>query len=125
MNRTRWVRRLMVGLLATTISVPGLSGAAVLAAPSPDSQIVVIDDHGPNQFSWGFQLPEVTVTVGESITWVNNGQLPHSASAEDGSFDTNPLEPGSSATIVFEVPGTFAYICKPHPWMRGTVNVAS
>ena len=125
MNRTRWVRRLMVGLLAATIGIPSLAGAAALAAPRLDSQMVEIDDHGPNQFSWGFQLPEVTIAVGDSITWVNNGQLPHSASAEDGSFDTNPLEPGASATIIFEQPGTFTYICKPHPWMRGTVNVAS
>ena len=45
------------------------------------------------------------------------------ASAVDGSFDTGLVSPGSSATLQFDVPGVYAYMCTPHPWMKGNVAV--
>jgi plastocyanin len=43
--------------------------------------------------------------------------------AADGSFDTGLVAPGASATLEFDTPGLFAYVCTPHPWMKGSVAV--
>ncbi len=70
-----------------------------------------------------FAPATITIHVGDTITWVNNGPAPHTATANNGSFDTGTLNKGQSASHTFTQAGTFAYICKIHPFMHGTVVV--
>jgi plastocyanin len=43
--------------------------------------------------------------------------------AEKFAWDTGDIGPGESKTLTFAEPGTYYYICKPHPWMHGQVIV--
>ena len=70
-----------------------------------------------------FAPKSVTVNEGDSVTFTNNGPTLHTATAEDGSFDTGNLDKGDSDTVTFDSAGTIAYICTPHPFMKGTVVV--
>jgi plastocyanin len=65
----------------------------------------------------------VTVQVGGKVTWLNQDSAPHTATAEDGSFDTGALEEGKLKSESFKQAGTYAYICEIHPDMHGTVEV--
>jgi alcohol dehydrogenase (cytochrome c) len=56
------------------------------------------------------------VKAGSTVTWTNDGKLPHSATAIDGSWTTGDIAPGQSATVRFDKPGTYTYSCKDHPW---------
>jgi plastocyanin len=68
--------------------------------------------------------PSVTVAVGDRVTWNNNGQATHSATADDGSFDTGVFGPGGSRLVTFDSPGTFSYYCTVHGQSQsGTVRV--
>ena len=73
----------------------------------------------PGQFS----PSSVTVNVGDTVTWTNNGPTAHSATASNGSFDTGTFPRGQSRSHTFDAAGTFSYICTPHPFMKGTVTV--
>ena len=66
----------------------------------------------------------ITVHVGDTITWTNADAAPHTATADDGSFDTGTLARGQSGSHTFTSAGTFAYHCTIHPSMRATVKVA-
>jgi LPXTG-motif cell wall-anchored protein len=70
-----------------------------------------------------FGPASITVNVGDTVTWNNAGPTPHSATASDGSFDTGVFPKGRSRSHTFDEAGTFAYICTPHPFMKGTVTV--
>jgi plastocyanin len=70
-----------------------------------------------------FAPSSVTVNAGDTVTWSNEGPTPHSATADDGSFDTGIYGDGQSRSHTFEQAGTFRYFCTPHPQMRGTVTV--
>jgi plastocyanin len=70
-----------------------------------------------------FTPSTITVRIGEAITWTNNGPSAHTATARDGSFDSGTLQRGQSASHTFTHPGTFAYYCRIHPFMHGTVVV--
>ncbi len=72
-----------------------------------------------------FSAASVTVNVGDTVTWHNSGQAPHTATADDGSFDTGTINSGGSGSHTFNSPGTFSYICTIHPNMKGTVRVLS
>ena len=65
----------------------------------------------------------VTVNEGDTVTWTNDGPSVHTATAEDGSFDTGTLRKGESGSTTFTQAGTIAYICSPHPFMKAKVVV--
>ena len=70
-----------------------------------------------------FTPDTVTVNEGDTVTWTNDGPTVHTATAEDGSFDTGTLRKGDSGSATFTQAGTINYICSPHPYMKGKVVV--
>jgi plastocyanin len=72
-----------------------------------------------------FTPGSTTVHVGDTITWTNNGPSTHTATANDGSFDTGQLKKGQSASHTFTQAGTFTYFCQIHPFMHGTIVVVA
>ena len=72
---------------------------------------------------YSFSPATITVNVGDTVTWTNQGKQPHTATASDGSFNTGTLHTGQSGSHTFTKAGTFAYICSIHPFMHGTVVV--
>lgn len=70
-----------------------------------------------------FSPAAITINVGDTVTWNNEGPTAHSATANDGSFDTGIMNEGESGSHTFDTAGTFSYICTPHPFMKGTVTV--
>ena len=69
-----------------------------------------------------FKPETVTVKAGTKVTWVNNDAAPHTATAT-GAFDTDTLRKGDKKTLKLKKPGTYAYICAFHPFMKATVIV--
>lgn len=65
----------------------------------------------------------IEVLAGDTVIWTNKDIAPHTASAEDGEWDTGTLERNQRAEIKFDTPGTFAYFCAFHPHMTGIVQV--
>lgn len=49
--------------------------------------------------------------------------MPHTVTADDGSFDSGTLVGGQSFTFTFTKPGTFAYRCTIHSQMRESVII--
>lgn len=56
---------------------------------------------------------------GTTITVDNGGELPHTLTAVDGSFDTGSVEPGSAAEIVVDEPGIYRVFCSLHGTAQG------
>ena len=72
---------------------------------------------------FSFTPATITINQGDTVTWNNNGPTPHSATANDGSFDTGILKKGQTGSHTFNQAGTFSYFCKPHPFMKASVVV--
>ncbi|MEP0520866.1 MAG: cupredoxin family copper-binding protein [Hyphomicrobiales bacterium] len=70
-----------------------------------------------------FNPGTITIAVGDTITFTNRDGAPHTATAEDGSFTTATLRKGKSETLTFATAGTYAFFCKIHPGMKGTIIV--
>ncbi|MBI2764326.1 MAG: cupredoxin domain-containing protein [Chloroflexi bacterium] len=65
-----------------------------------------------------------TVPVGTTVTWTNFGSNAHTATADNGEWNTSVVAKGNSGSITFSAPGTYAYTCLIHPGeMRGTLVV--
>lgn len=83
---------------------------------------------GPHEVEVGvarfaFDPARVEVLIGDSVTWTNADLAPHTATAEDGAWNTGPLKKGGRGRITFDAPGEYRYFCAYHPHMKGTVVV--
>jgi plastocyanin len=65
----------------------------------------------------------VRVATGGKVIWQNMDSEPHTAAADDGSFDTGTIDEGKLKSETFKQAGTFAYHCRIHPQMHGTIEV--
>ncbi len=85
--------------------------------PVPNSAMTVdIHDHA-------FDPAQLNVAPGTTVTFVNNDAEPHTATADNGLFDTGVLEPGYSFDVFFDGVGTVTYHCELHPDMQGSIVV--
>ena len=74
--------------------------------------------------NFAFDPNPVSVAVGDTVTWTNNDGVPHTVTANDGSFQSGTLQPGQSFSFTFTAPGSFAYHCEFHANMSGQVDVS-
>ena len=72
-----------------------------------------------------FEPATMTVAAGTTIRWFNDDALPHTVTAADSSWDSGNLAPGGAFERRFDSPGTYAYLCRYHPGMTGTIVVAA
>ncbi|RPJ50379.1 MAG: hypothetical protein EHM21_05110 [Chloroflexi bacterium] len=97
------------------------------ASASPANQARVLQTAEPAKEvliqNFVFTPPSLTIPVGTTVTWTNEDQAQHTATADDKSFDSGPLAQGASFSFTFTKEGTFPYICTFHPNMVGTIIV--
>jgi plastocyanin len=69
-----------------------------------------------------FAPAQVTVHVGDTIEWINDDFVLHSATARDGQWDVKLLPHATGRTVVNR-PGTVPYYCRYHPNMKAEITV--
>jgi amicyanin len=74
---------------------------------------------------FAFTPAELTIGVGDTVTWTNGDAVMHTATSVNGAFDSGELEPGDSYSLTFTAPGTYDYLCTPHPSMTGRIVVVA
>ncbi len=72
-----------------------------------------------------FQPSELAVHPGETVEFKNEDIFAHTVTADDGSFDSGLIQPGSSWKMTVQRAGTLAYHCKPHPNMKAVLVASS
>jgi plastocyanin len=93
----------------------GDEGAPAAGSPERSLKVEIVD--------FAYDPDPVQVETGGKVIWQNMDSAPHTATADDGSFDTGTLEEGKLKSESFKEPGTYTYFCEIHPTMHGTVEV--
>ena len=106
------------GAATDPTTVPAETTApAESTTPAPNSTMTVdISNHA-------FNPAQLNVAPGTTVTFVNNDTEPHTATADNGLFDTGVLQPGSSFDVFLDGSGTVTYHCELHPDMQGSIVV--
>jgi LPXTG-motif cell wall-anchored protein len=110
-RRTRHARK------ASTTTSTSAKSTTLHAAATGSSSVAISD--------FKFSPTTITVSVGTTVTWTNQGPSGHTATADDGSFDTGVLTKGNTGSFRFTKAGTFSYHCTPHPQMKASVTVTA
>lgn len=114
-----------LGITALLLVTP-LSGSlarVVSAAPAQQATEVEVDDNY-------FEPKNLTVAVGATVAWKNEGQRTHTVSADDHSFDSGDLAHDGEFSWTFAKAGTYPYYCEHHgeeggQGMAGTITVTA
>jgi plastocyanin len=65
----------------------------------------------------------LTVTAGTKVSFHNDDQTAHTATAINGAFDSGTVAPGKTRSVTLKKPGTYAYHCLFHEFMTATITV--
>jgi plastocyanin len=108
------VRRATLALaLAAVVAI------LAVAAPAPtrgaEHEVQITDST--------FSPATLTIRVGDTVTWRNADDRPHTVTSNDGAFDSGNLDEGVGFSFTFTEPGTYAYLCEYHPEMQATIVV--
>lgn len=81
--------------------------------------------HTVNMQDMAYDPDPVNIKVGDTIVWSNEDNMNHTATADNGSFDTGMVpKKTKSKPITFSKAGSVPYHCKVHGQsMSGTVQV--
>ncbi len=103
----------VAGLLISGCGSDGSSAPPAASAPAGDGYVVKDYTFGP-----------LTVAPGQQVRVLDGDDEPHTLTAEDGSFDTGSFDKAEPGTFTAPTkPGTYAFLCKIHPSMQGTLTV--
>lgn len=102
-HRPAVLRLASVGVTLALAAV--LMGPALVAAATPPTIDLLASTYSP---------AIITVDVGTKVHFKNTSELPHTATADDGSFDTGMIDPGASASIVLKKAGQIVFHCQFH-----------
>lgn len=106
------------GALAGCGGGSGSAGGSGSGGGSPSARRIEIN-------GYAFQPQTVQVKAGGTVTWQNREApgVEHTATAQNGAFDTSGIPDGQSKTIRLTKPGTYVYHCEFHPFMQGKLVV--
>lgn len=117
------------GTTNTTAATPttgATSTPTATAAQTGNGQTVMIMTDSSGSFA--FSPATLTIKAGTTVTWKNTTAAPHTVTSDDGkSFDSGTSKPiaaqNGTFSFTFTTPGTFAYHCEIHPFMKAKIIV--
>jgi plastocyanin len=104
--------------LVLLILATGLALAGTATASEEGVAVVRIKDYK-------FDPPTLVIRSGTKVRWVNEEKrTSHSVHfVVEGLPDSERMMGGDTWERTFTKPGTYRYVCGPHPEMRGTIEV--
>ena len=109
----------------TDDSTPAPTVTAPAPAPAPAPVAATV---GVTIQNFAFGNGAVTVKKGTKLVWTNSDGAPHTVSSTqggvpNGTFESGNLSTGGTFAFTANTPGTYTYVCKYHPSMKGTITV--
>ena len=106
--------------------------AATVATASLGLMLVIVGssnlmaaDHTIEIKSFKFVPNTLIVQPGDTITWINRDIAPHTATAQDKSWDTGRLKKDQSYKLVVTPETNKDYVCRFHPQMKARLELRS
>jgi plastocyanin len=125
LSRRQFIRR--TGGLAVALGfVPLIQACGSSANSQSDKPEIEMNDE------FGFEPKELTIEVGQTVTWKNVGTMVHTSTNDPSkaqkpehsqlpqgaaAWDSGLLHAGQTWTYTFDVAGNYTYFCIPHESM--------
>jgi plastocyanin len=71
-----------------------------------------------------FSPAVLSIKTGDRVTWTNLDIVPHTATEQEGAWDTGTLAKDAAGSIEFPAAGRVEYFCAFHPHMVGEIIIS-
>ncbi|MCJ7473074.1 MAG: cupredoxin family copper-binding protein, partial [Actinobacteria bacterium] len=78
-------------------------------------------DHEVSIEDFAFNPSDLTIKVGDTVTWTNNDGAAHTVKMD--TFESETMPKGDTFSFTFSDAGIYKYICGIHPSMNGKIIV--
>jgi plastocyanin len=96
-----------------------LSACALARVPIAESR----EPRTVNIAAFKFTPAELTVSPGDTVTWINDDTFVHTTASDSGTWISQDLSRGQRFSFVAARTGRFPYHCRAHPVMRAIIVV--
>ncbi len=73
----------------------------------------------------GFEPFDTQITVGDTITWMNDDSMAHTVVDDEGVFNSGDIEPGESYSYTFDEAGTYTYTAGEDETFEAMITVVT
>lgn len=108
------MKNIFIFVMLTSVLV---TGAATAQAENTVKKIVVTIEN------MKFSPESISISKSDLVIFENKDLVPHTATANDKSFDSGNIAPGKSWTLKPKATGTVPYKCLFHPQMKATLEI--
>jgi plastocyanin len=120
--------RNLIIVIAAVIVIVVIAASVMLASPKSNNGGTTPPDTNPVSItsSFTFSPGELTIHVGQNVTWTNDASVTHTVTSDSSSlesFSSGPMTHGQTFTHQFNAIGDFNYHCSIHTTMTGTIHV--
>ena len=105
-----------VAALSATVLIAALSTPALSEGLAGKRHVVEIRE-------FEFTAQDRAVSPGDTVVWINRDIVSHTATAQDGSWDSGEIESGRRWEMVVRASTLPAYFCAFHPSMKGRLVI--
>jgi plastocyanin len=124
------VLSLALGCVPTDASQPGVPTTDVSNPATTPKRAATMPDHAAKEKeiiidNFTFDPPDVTISAGTRVIWVNHDDVPHTATSttKPRAFDSGTLDTDQKYSFEFKTAGVYEYFCAVHPKMTGRITV--
>lgn len=106
------------GLVVPLVGLLALGGAVSAPRGAPEART-----HTVTITAMRFDPATLVVREGDTIEWINEDLVPHTATSSADRFDSGTIAPGGSWTWTARSSGRTPYVCRLHPTMAGRIDI--
>ena len=114
MTRTP-TRRSVVASLVVACAATGLASRNSAAAGSREHIVEIT--------GFEFKPSSLNVRAGDTVTWINRDIAPHTATADNDSWDTGQIDKAQQKSVIINGDTSQAYFCRFHPAMKAELVI--
>ncbi|MCJ7472114.1 MAG: cupredoxin family copper-binding protein [Actinobacteria bacterium] len=120
----KYLTLLLIIVFAASLLFMGIScgnGGAPAVEEEEVTEVNSETDHEVIIENFAFNPSDLTIKVGDTVTWTNNDGAAHTVKMD--TFESDNLSKGDSFSFTFSDAGAFEFICGVHPSMKGKIIV--
>jgi len=120
------MRHTILGALVGAALLAGCGGdEKTTAATKPASDAPTEPTKAIKIVDFVYDPTPATVRAGQKISVPNADAAPHTITDGGSSkaFDSGTIKGKATGSVTIDKPGTYAYICEFHPFMKGEITV--
>ncbi len=120
LTRRRVLVKTAAALAAAAFGPKLISPALILSARADDN---LPKAHRVEITGFNFVPDKLDARSGDTITWINRDIAPHTATADDKTWDTGTIKKGKEKSLLVTADMSLTYFCRFHPMMKASLEV--